>query len=141
MKNPLTKTFWALIATFILIVSWFTIQALGYDIARSLFPVLATLGLIFLILGVLLIYHTVKQKVKGPLKIFLILTGAAPPAAFLSAILHNLVYGLMIVIFGIEFWGPNGDEAFFFMLALIVFPIVFVIGVIGSLWIMFRKKK
>jgi len=56
-----------------------------------------------------------------------------------AAILHNLVYGLFILLFGEGFWG-EGDEAFFFIIALIVCPILFLIGTIGS-FILIRKKK
>lgn len=84
---------------------------------------------------------TYKLKIKGKQKLFLILTGVAPVIALISVILHNFVYGLMIYLFGENFWGTGGDEAFFFILALIICPIIFLISVIGNIVIMFRKIK
>ena len=45
----------------------------------------------------------------------------------------------MIYIFGQGFWGQRGDEAFFFILALFVCPIIFIVGIIGSI-IMFKRN-
>jgi len=136
MKSKLKTILYILIGIFVLIVSYFFIQEL--EIKRGYFIGLAILGFIFLIFGGLLIYYTKKEKIKGKLKWFLILTGASPIVAFISVILHNLVYGLMIYFFGEGFWGAGGDEPVFFILALVVCPIVFLVGVIGSL-IMIRK--
>jgi len=57
--------------------------------------------------------------------------------------LHNLFYGLFIVWFGADFWERTGlvDEPFFFILALIVCPIAFLVGVIGSIVLFIKKKK
>jgi hypothetical protein len=54
-------------------------------------------------------------------------------AWFLAVILHNLVYGLGIYFFGSDFWGPGGDEALFFILAIIVIPLYFLVMIIYSL--------
>ncbi|MGD9276680.1 MAG: hypothetical protein PVJ67_05900 [Candidatus Pacearchaeota archaeon] len=51
----------------------------------------------------------------------------------LAVLLHNLVYGLGIYFFGKNFWGPGGDEAFFFIIAIIIIPIYFLIMIIYSL--------
>ncbi len=138
MKEKIKTIFWLLIFVFILIVSYFVIP-FEHTIKRTLFPYLAILGFIFFSLGGLLIYCTIKSKIKGKLKLFLILTGITPIVALISVLLHNLVYGLMIYLFGQDFWGETGDEAFFFIIALLVCPIVFLVGVIGSI-IMFKKK-
>jgi hypothetical protein len=91
-------------------------------------------------LGGLLIYCTIKLKIKGRLKWFLILTGGCPLIFLISVLLHNCVYGLCIYLFGENFWN-GGDEPFFFILAVIVCPIVFLIGIIGSMTIMLKKKE
>jgi membrane protein DedA with SNARE-associated domain len=54
-------------------------------------------------------------------------------AWFLAVFLHNAVYALGIYFGGENFWGPNGDEAFFFIIALIVIPIYFLISVVYTL--------
>jgi hypothetical protein len=77
-------------------------------------------------------------KLKEPLiqRIFFLLTGASAVGIPICAILHNLVYGLF-------FHGKNGDEAVFFILAVIVCPALFVIGMLGSLVLLIfaRLKK
>lgn len=48
---------------------------------------------------------------------------------FACVLLHNLIYGLFR-----EFYGPNGDEAFFFILAIIVIPIYSVVAIVYTLF-------
>jgi len=138
MKDKIKTIFWSLILIFIVIVSYFAIP-FASGIKRAIFIYIAILGFIFFLLGGLLIYYTIKLKIKGKLKLFLILTGITPIVVLISVLLHNLVYGLMIYLFGQDFWGEAGDEVFFFIIALFVCPIVFLVGVIGSI-VMFRRK-
>ena len=136
-KNAPIKVIYILIAIFILILVYFGIP---FQQKRVVFPLVAALGLIFLTLGIVLIVLTVKSKIKGKLKVFLILAGVSAILPLPAAILHNVVYALMIVLFGEGVWAGGGDEAFFFILALLVAPILFLIGAIGSI-ILTRKKK
>jgi hypothetical protein len=47
---------------------------------------------------------------------------------------RNVVYALFILWFGAGFWERHGsDEAVFFVLAIIVFPALFLLGAIGSI--------
>ena len=68
---------------------------------------------VFSLLGVALILLTVKGKVGGGLKKFLILTGASSVGFVISIFLHNAIYGLFIQWFGVDFWGRIGlgDES------------------------------
>jgi hypothetical protein len=70
-------------------------------------------------------------------KFFFILTGASAVCIPIFAILHNVVYGLF-------FHGKDGDEAVFFILAVLVCPALFVLGMLGSLVLLIsgrlRKK-
>ncbi len=83
-----------------------------------------------------------KEKIKGALKKFLILTGVSAIGFFISIFLHNIIYGLFIKLFGTNFWDRIGvgDEPFFFILATIICPIAFLVGVIGSIVIFIRKE-
>ena len=137
-KKHLAKTFWALVIVFIIIVSYFFIPYL-HELKRAFLPYMAIIGIIFFILGGILIYLTYKLKIKGKQKLFLILTGATPIAFLVSVILHNLVYALMIVLLGENFWGVGGDEVFFFTLGLVVCPIIFLVSVVWSIVLMYRK--
>jgi len=54
-------------------------------------------------------------------------------AWIVAVFLHGLVYGLGIYFFGKDFLGPGGDEAFFFIIAIIIIPLYFIISLIYSL--------
>jgi len=99
---------------------------------RIPFRVFATLALVFGSLGVALTVVTVRRTETRGAKTFFILAGVAATGIPVCAILHNLVYGLFIELFGKDFWGPSGDEPVFFILAVVVCPALFVIGSVGS---------
>ncbi|HBG77697.1 MAG TPA: hypothetical protein DDW84_02445 [Phycisphaerales bacterium] len=91
------------------------------------FSVIAGLGISFALLGIVLIALTVRLKELKTQKIFFILTGVSAAGIPVCAILHNVVYALF-------FHGKGGgDEAVFFILAIIMLPALFVIGTIGSI--------
>ena len=135
--NKIKTIFYLLIVNSVLI---FLIQFLFFiPIVRYVSIGLGLLLFVtFSLLGIVLIIFTKKEKITGKLKTFLLLTGYSSAGFFVAVILHNLVYGLLIYLFGESIWN-GGDEPVFFILALVVVPIVFIIGVIGS-WIKLRKR-
>lgn len=123
-------------AMLIVILAVLVFGILGRNICsghRLPFSVIAVLGIIFCVLGIVLVVLTVKLKEPKAQKIFFILTGGSAAGIPICAILHNVVYGLLILFFGKDFWGKGGDEAFFFILAIIVLPALFLLGTIGSI--------
>ena len=62
------------------------------------------------------------------LKKFLILTGSSIAVFFISVFLHNIISGLL-----------GAEEPFFFVIAVFICPIAFLIGMIGSI-VLFIKK-
>jgi hypothetical protein len=146
MKGKLIwPIFWTLIAVFFVLVIFIfgiTPEAFASIIDRSLFVwVLAIAGAAILLLGAALIFFTVKEKVGGMLKKFLLLTGASAAGLPVFAVLHNLVYALLILWFGEDFWGANGDEPVFFILATIVCPIGFLVGAVGTIVLANKNKR
>lgn len=137
----LTRIFWALVGTFVLILGQFFVPGVGELLRGSLLFLLPFA--IFSLLGAILIFLTLKEKVKGKLKNFLILTGASAAGFFVFSLLHNLIYGLFILFFGTDFWERIGlgDEPFFFLLAIIVCPIGFLIGAVGSMIFFIKRRK
>jgi hypothetical protein len=91
-------------------------------------------------LGIALIVLAVKANFTKISKIFFILTGASAIGIVAGAILHNLVYALFIKLFGEGFWAGIGDEPVFFILAVIVCPIVLLVGIIGSIVLIAKKR-
>ncbi len=126
MKGKLIwSIFWALVGVFVIEMGMmFTDMPGGY----ALFAGLAVLfGL-----GVTLLVLAARAKLKKMLKAFLLLTGASAVGLPVFAVLHNVVYGLFIYFLGADFWS-GGDEPVFFIMAILVCPLAFLVGMVGSI--------
>jgi hypothetical protein len=88
--------------------------------------VFAVIAIIFCALAITLLVLTLKLKEPLIQRIFFLSTGASAVGIPICAILHNLVYGLF-------FRGKDGDEAVFFVLAVMVCPALFVLGALGGI--------
>ena len=141
LGKPIRAVFWMLVAVFVFIACVFFIPPLRELIIGLPFIVVA--GVVLLSLGVALIFLSVRGKTGGLLKKFLILTGASASGLFISILLHNLFYGLFIKLFGADFWDRTGlgDESFFFIIAVLVCPVGFMVGVVGSIVLFVRGGK
>jgi hypothetical protein len=136
MKDKLIwSIFWASVAAFLLVIG---IMFIGMPLSGYI--LFAGMAILFG-LGVTLLVLTVRKKVKKMLKAFLLLTGASAAGIPLFVVLHNAVYALFIYFFGEGFWAGMGDEPFFFILAVLVSPIAFLVGAIGSIVLNFWKVK
>ncbi len=136
MKGKLIwSIFWALVAVFFLVVGMIFV---GMPLSGYVFfAVLAG----FFGLGVTLLVLAARAKLKKMPKAFFLLTGASAVGLPLFAVLHNAVYALFIYFFGEGFWNGIGDEPFFFVMAVLVCPIAFLVGAIGSIVLKFWKVK
>jgi len=129
--------FWTLVAFSILTLSnIFLMNGLNL-LNRYLFFASAA---ILTCLGIALIVLTVRAKLNKISKAFFILTGASASGIVIGSVLHNLVYALFILIFGQSFWGSMGDEPVFFILAIIVCPVALLVGIIGCIVLIAKKK-
>ena len=72
------------------------------------------------------------------LKKFLILLGASFAGFFVFVLLHNALYGLVYVMMLNR---PDLDEPFFFILAVFVCPIGFLVGAVGSIVLFIKKRR
>jgi len=133
--------FWALVGVFVVIVGTMAIPAVGELLMGLLFIIIS--GAVFLSLGVALIFLTVKERVGGTLMKFLILTGASAAGFFVSAVLHNVFCGLGIEISHIVVLSQSMEvlHVVFFCLAIIVCPIGFLVGVVGSIVLAKRRYR
>jgi len=102
MKKAIWPVFWALVGDFVVLAVNF-IPAVGqWSLTFVAFlPVLV--GVLFFALGIALLVLTLKGKVAGLLKTFLILTGTAPIAipigfVFLEAVPETIGNGILYVI-------------------------------------------
>jgi len=130
MKNKLVlkRILCSLITIFVLLLIYF-LTPFPSSIKRTLFPLVAILGLLFLILGIAL--TLIARKEKGKPRLFLMLTGISATTPFVFTILHNLFYGLAMIFENLKFLF-EALSAISFIIAIIVAPIVFIVGVVGS---------
>ena len=127
--------FWALVAVFVVIVCLLLFQAFRDLIAGSVLYL--SPFAVFSLLGGALIVLTLREKVGGKLKTFFILTGASAAGVLVSILLHAAIYALFTHFFGSDFWN-GGDELFFFTMAVVVCPLGFLVGVVGSIVLAIR---
>jgi hypothetical protein len=133
--------FWIICAFFLMIICDMYINiVIPYLSFIGILPFIIIImgGLIGL--GVALVILAKKATISKLSKIFFILTGASALGIGLSILLHNLVYGLFIKLFGEGVWSNMGDESVFFILATIVFPLTFFVGLIGGIVLIVQKK-
>jgi hypothetical protein len=125
------SVFWALVGVPIIIVGTLVgtrFSPFGQLLERFVLLAVLAVGLVLLGLGVTLIILTVKARVGGMLKKFLLLTGASVVGLPVFGILHNAVSALL-----------NTEEPVFFIIAIIVCPIGFLVGAIGSIVITIKR--
>jgi hypothetical protein len=138
------SVFWALVGIFVVIVSVFFITAFIPAFRGSIFLWFITVsGAIFFLLGVALIFLTVKEKVGGMLKKFLLLTGASAAGFIISVFLHNAFYGLGVMTGHMPVLSRSMEvfHVAFFIMAIFVCPIGFLVGAVGSIVLAIKKLR
>ena len=98
--------------------------------------------LLVVLLGIGIVVYGIR-KLSGNLRKFVVLTGSSILGFFISVLLHNVFYGLFILWFGADFWDRTGlgDEPFFFIVAVFICPLAFLVGAIGSTVLAMRRFK
>lgn len=136
-----TVIFWTLVITFLFILGQFFVPAIR-DLFKGSMLFLAPLAVFFL-LGVGLIAATVKEKIKGKLKNFLVLTGGSAAGFFVSVLLHNFLYALGVATVSIKVLHYLLEflHTAFFLIAIFVCPLGFLIGAIASAVLFTKKRK
>jgi len=139
-ENALTVTFYLLVVVFVLTISIIFIPAFR-EFVSGTFMIIS--GVILVILGSMLIGLTLIQKVKGKLKKLLILAGASAAGFFVFVLLHNIFYALGQVASHITILSylMKAFEVVFFLVAIFASPIGFLIGVIGTIVLLNKKRK
>ena len=130
MKGKLVwSVFWALVVVFVIVISMIVIP-------RPMMPVWFSQAIyfsaitVFVLLGVALLFLTVKTKVGGILKKFLLLTGASAVGLPVFIFLHNAVSGLFKI-----------EEPVFFIMATVVCPLGFLVGAVGTIVLAIKSKQ
>jgi hypothetical protein len=128
--------FWITFASFLMMIAgmYFNYIFFAGFISFSLFMI------ILAVFGIALIVLAKMAEITKISKVFFILTGASAIGMGLSVLLHNLIYAVLIKILGGSAWAKTGDEPVFFILATIVCPIALLVGVIGIIVLLARRK-
>ncbi len=144
MNNKKLKfTLWSLIIVFVLIIIEMFTLGMDIGIIRTItIYSMFILWFLFFLLGIILVVLTYKSKVKGKLKIYLLLTGISSLMFPIGAVLHNVFYALGIMVENIIIlrYLMSILEVMFFLIAVLISPILFLVGAIGSI-ILFRKER
>jgi hypothetical protein len=122
----LSFLFWTLVAIFISILGF--VLALNLDLplrgyGKYIMPAILS---VFLLVSIALLVIAIREKVRKILKTFLLLTAASSLGIALGIILENLLTGTY-------------GEAIFLAIGVIIAPIGFLVGIIGSI-VLFVKK-
>lgn len=133
-----TLVFFWLTFVFVILTaaSIFSMNLIGQFIQFIIIPSVIILS----ILGMILIILASRAKFTKISKTFFILTGASTLGIIVSVVLHNLVFALLIKLFGESFLANMGDEPVFFIMATIICPVVLLVGVIGSIVLIAKKR-
>ena len=140
LRQSTIVTFWTLVGVFLVVLCHFFIP-LFRDLLKGSELFFIPMA-VFCLLGVVLLILSLKEKAKGKLKKFLILTGASAVGLFVFVILHNVFYALSTItgeIFILNYL-MEGLHVAFFLMAIPVCLIGFLVGVIGSI-VFFIKKR
>jgi hypothetical protein len=131
MKGKLIRSiFWALIAVFILLAGVIFVPALNQQSAKFAPFGLISLGVAFFLLGGTLIFLVLKEKPGGRHGKFLLLTGASAAGLPVFVLLHNIVSGLF-----------NAEEPVFFIMAIFICPLGFLVGAAGSIVLAIKNRQ
>jgi len=99
--------------------------------------------IIFFFFGLVLLILTIKSKIKKPLKKYLLLTSVSAVSVLVFIVLHNLFYALGVVAEDIKILKILAEalHVIFFFISIIIAPIGFLVGVIGSIKYIVKLNK
>jgi len=132
-------TFWAQVGIFAVMMGPIIIPSFSQYLGSYFLIIMGSI----LLLGTILIFLTWKEKIKRALKKFLMLTGASAAGFVISVLLHNFFYALNTITGHITVlkYLTGGLHIMFFFLSIPIFPLVFLVGTLGSILYLFSKEK
>ena len=139
MSRSLTIIFWLLIAMALLVVCEMFISPVNEFLQG---PVFLLPMVLFSLTGGILLFMIFRQNVEKPLKTWLVITGVFSTGFFVSVFLHNMIYALVILLFGPDIWENIGmsDEPVFFIIGVVICPVGFLIGAVGSIVMLIKRR-
>ncbi len=110
------------------------------NLRRAFFPVAAFAAFVWMFLGIALLIIIFKNRIKGKLRFFSLLTGFGAVSVPVFVILHNLFYALTVIsenIFLLKTF-LESLHVVFFLIAVVAAPLSFIIGSAGSLILLLK---
>ncbi len=129
-EKSIWPVFWAMAGTLVVVFGLMVTRPRPPAPAEIHLLVLLVSLAIFLVLGLTLLVLAAKTKVRGMLRGFLVLTGASPVVMFGSVLLHNAISGL-----------AHSEEPVFFLIAVLVCPVAFLVGATGSVVLKAKESR
>jgi hypothetical protein len=138
LTSALKIVFWLLMGTFGFIVSMFAVPIIREAIRGPLFLVPF---IFFTLLAIILLFLTIKQKVRGRLKKLLLIVGFSAVGIFVGIVLHNLLYALAEIITRPPLLHTllEALHIVFFFVAIIIAPLGFIIAAFLTLRLFITK--
>ena len=141
INNAVKIMFWVMVAIFIIVITGIFTPNLGDYISFEIS--FFVLGGIAVLLGIAILILAARSGYDKIAKTFLILSGSSMAGILVGSLLHNLIYGLVIE-FGrgskiIENVG-GFTEAAFFIIGTIISPLGFIVGAIGTIVLIAKKR-
>jgi hypothetical protein len=136
-RRTILILFWAQVVVFVITLLPMFVPFLEDILPRAM---LWEAAILFL-LGVGLIWLVLRAPVDRPLKRFLTLTGGSAIGFVVSFLLHNFMFALSILTEDLPIL-PSLLSALgvvFFLAAVPVFPVTFVIGAVGTVVLLVRR--
>ncbi len=133
-------TFYGLILVFFALLCQFFVPVFDDLLIGYMFFVPMAL---FCLLGIILLVLTLREKVGGKLRKFLLLIGVSATGFFVFALLHNFMSPLEKItedIFILSYL-IQGLSVIFFLLAVLICPIGFLVGLVGSIVLLIKKRQ
>jgi hypothetical protein len=139
VPRSLVIVFWAMVVAFVALILTVLFPEAS-DFFRPLF--LSLMGLCFL-LGLALLILAVRWQARTLLRVFWILAGASVAGAALGSVLHNVFYALGTVTnqWPVLSTAMGGLEVGFFVIAILVCPVAFLVGTVGAIVLIVRRSR
>jgi len=108
------------------------------NIIRMVGPYIFILWILHFFAGVGLITTTYKEKISGKRKFYLLLSGFSSASFLLGVVFHNLLYALGTITENLVILNKiiNFFEVAFFLVATLICPVGFIVGMVGTLIIL-----
>ena len=135
----LTAVFSLLVGAFLFVLSMLFVPAVKEWLKGPAFLIPLA---VFSLLGGVSVFLTLRSKIKDKPRKFLLLTGGSAAGFFIGVLLHNFLYAVEVLTSHLPLISQTFGllHALFFLIATIVCPIGFLIGLTASIYLYLRMK-